>query len=276
MGAGRFHVFFEPGLIWEHVDFNLDNPLLADVRVRRAIAHAVNREQIVEQLFGGKQPVSHTYLPARHPGFTDQVAKYPFNQARARALLGQAGFSPAADGIYRDRRGRRLMLELNTVAGNRIREQIAQVIQKQLREAGIEIKIVNYPARVLLGDITSRRQFRGLAMYAWVLSPTSDCDSIYTSDGIPTAANGWAGQNYPGYRNAEMDRACKAASREIDESRRNAYLRDSAVVFSRDLPALPLYVRAQVAAAKAGLRNFVAVQLAGTYETWNVHRWFWE
>jgi peptide/nickel transport system substrate-binding protein len=276
MGAGRFHVFFEPGLIWEHVDFNLDNPLLADVRVRRAIAHAVNREQIVEQLFGGKQPVSHTYLPARHPGFTDQVAKYPFNQARARALLGQAGFSPAADGIYRDRRGRRLTLELNTVAGNRIREQIAQVIQKQLREAGIEIKIVNYPARVLLGDITSRRQFRGLAMYAWVLSPTSDCDSIYTSDGIPTAANGWAGQNYPGYRNAAMDQACKAASRELDESRRVAYLRETAAIFARDLPALPLYVRAQVAAAKAGLRNFVAVQLAGTYETWNVHRWFWE
>jgi peptide/nickel transport system substrate-binding protein len=276
LGAGRFHVFFEPGLIWEHLDFNLDNPLLADVRVRRAIAHAVNREQIVQQLFGGKQPVSNTYLPARHPGFTDQVAKYPFNQARARALLQQAGFRPAADGIYRDRRGRRLTLELNTVAGNRIREQIAQVIQKQLREAGIEIKIVNYPARILLGDITSRRRFTGLVMYAWVLSPTSDCDSIYTSDGIPAAANGWAGQNYPGYRNAEMDRTCKAASREIDESRRNAHLRESAVIFSRDLPALPLYVRAQVAAAKAGLRNFVAVQLAGTYETWNVHRWFWE
>ncbi|MGH2349595.1 MAG: peptide ABC transporter substrate-binding protein [bacterium] len=276
LGAGRFHVFFEPGLIWEHVDFNLDNPLLADVRVRRAIAHAVNRGQIVQQLFGGKQPASDTYLPPRHPGFTEQVAKYPFNQGRARALLGQAGFSPGKDGIYRDRRGRRLALELNTVAGNRIREQIAQVIQKQLREVGIEIKIVNYPARVLLGEITGRRQFRGLVMYAWVLSPTSDCDSIYTSDGIPTAANAWTGQNYPGYRNAEMDRVCRAASREIDESRRNAHLRESAVIFARDLPALPLYVRAQVAAAKAGLKNFVAIQLAGTYETWNVHRWFWE
>jgi ABC-type transport system substrate-binding protein len=73
-----------------------------------------------------------------------------------------------------------------------------------------------------------------------------------------------------------MDQACKAASRELDESRRVAYLRESAAIFARDLPALPLYVRAQVAAAKAGLRNFVAVQLAGTYETWNVHRWFWE
>ncbi|HEY3248997.1 MAG TPA: peptide ABC transporter substrate-binding protein [bacterium] len=276
LGAGRFHVFFEPGLIWEHVDFNLDNPLLADVRVRRAIAYAINREQISQQLFGGRQPVSNTYLPGRHPGYTERVEKYPFNPGRARALLERAGFSPGRDGIYRDSGGRRLSLELNTVAGNRIREQVAQIIQKVLREVGIEIKIVNYPARVLLGEMTGHRQFTGLAMYAWVLSPTSDCDSIYTSDGIPTAANAWTGQNYPGYRNTEMDRVCKAASREIDESRRNAYLRESAAIFSRDLPALPLYVRAQVAAAKAGLHNFVAVQLTGTYETWNVHRWFWE
>jgi peptide/nickel transport system substrate-binding protein len=44
LGGGRFKVFFEPGLVWEHVDFNLDNRFLRDVRVRRAIAHAVNRE----------------------------------------------------------------------------------------------------------------------------------------------------------------------------------------------------------------------------------------
>jgi hypothetical protein len=53
-------------------------------------------------------------------------------------------------------------------------------------------------------------------------------------------------------------------------------LNETAEIFSSDLPALPLYVRAQVAAAKTGLQNFVAIQLTGTYETWNVHRWIWE
>jgi peptide/nickel transport system substrate-binding protein len=276
LGGGQFNVFFEPGLVWEHIDFNLDNRFLRDVRVRRAIAHAVNRETIVQQLFQGRQAVSHTYLPPRHPGYTDRIERYPYDPARAGRLLKEAGYFPDLDGILRDAAGNRLVLELNTTAGNRLREQIAQIIQADLRKVGISLTIKNYPARVLLGDITNKRAFPGLAMYAWILSPTSDCDSLYTSDGIPRARNGWSGQNYPGYANPRMDERCKAASREIDEGKRNALLNETAMIFSSDLPALPLYVRAQVAAAKAGLQNFVAIQLTGTYETWNVHRWVWE
>ncbi|HEY3248579.1 MAG TPA: peptide ABC transporter substrate-binding protein [bacterium] len=273
---GRFKVFFEPGLIWEHIDFNLDNPLLSDVRVRRAIAHGINREQMTQELFGGKQPVSHTYLPPRHPGYTDAVQKYPFDQARARALLQEAGFTAGPDGVLRNAAGQRLTLEIGTTAGNRVREQVEQIIQQNLRQIGIEVTITNYPARVFFGEITNQRKFKALAMYAWVLSPTSDCDQLYTSDGIPNPSNSWAGQNYPGYKNADMDRACKAASREVDEAARNKLLNESAIIFARDLPALPLYVRASVAAAKNGLRNFTAVQLSGTYETWNINKWSWQ
>jgi peptide/nickel transport system substrate-binding protein len=273
---GRFRVFFDPGLIWEHIDFNLDNPLLADVRVRRAIVHGINREQMVQQLFQGKQPVSHTYLPPRHPGYTDAVQKYPFDQARARALLAEAGFTPGPDGILRNAAGQRMSLEIGTTAGNRVREQVEQIIQQNLRQIGIEITINNFPARVFFGEITNQRKFKALAMYAWVLSPTSDCDQLYTSDGIPNQANSWAGQNYPGFKNADMDKACKAASREVDEAARNKLLNESAIIFARELPTIPLYVRASVSAAKTGLRNFTNVQLSGTYETWNVHRWTWQ
>ncbi len=277
--AGKYKVFFEPGLIWEHIDFNLDNPLLQDVRVRRAIAQGINREQMVQQLFAGKQPVSHTYLPPRHPGYPQGDAgltKYPYDQARARALLQEAGFTPGPDGIMRNAAGQRLALELNTTAGNRVREQVEQIIQQNLRQIGIEVTIQNFPARVYFGDITNHRKYKALAMYAWVFAPTSDCDQTYTSDGIPNEGNGWAGQNYPGYKNAEMDKACKAASREVDEAKRNKLLNESAAIFSRDIPALPLYVRASVAAAKPGLIGFTAVQLSGTYETWNVHKWTWQ
>jgi peptide/nickel transport system substrate-binding protein len=276
---GRFKVFFEEGLIWEHIDLNLDNPLLADVRVRRAILHGINREQMVQQLFAGKQPVSHTYLPTRHPGYprNDQgLTKYPFDQARARALLQEAGFTAGPDSILRNAQGQRLSLELGTTSGNRVREQVEQIIQQNLREIGIEIKIQNHPARVFFSEVTNRRKFTGMAMYAWVMSPISDCDQLFTSDGIPNESNGWAGQNYPGYKNAEMDRLCKASSREVDEAKRNALLNQTTQLYSRDIPALPLYVRASVAAAKPGLQGFTAVQLSGTYETWNVHRWFWQ
>ena len=274
--AGRFKVHFEPGLIWEHIDVNLDNPLLQDARVRQAIVNGINRDAISQQMFEGRQPVSQTYLPPLHPGYTDAVQKYPYDPARARALLQEAGFTPGSDGIMRNAAGQRLSLELNTTAGNRVREQVEQIIQQNLKDIGIEITIQNFPARVYFGEITNKRKFKALAMYAWIMSPTSDCDQLYTSDGIPQESNGWAGQNYPGYKNAEMDRLCKAASREIDEAKRKQLLNDSAKIFSHDLPALPLYVRVSVSAAKTGLQNFLPADLVGVYETWNAHRWLWQ
>src|SRR5207247_10318984 len=141
--GGRFKVLFEPGLIWEHIDLNFDNPLLQDVRVRRALAHGINRDAISQQLFEGKQPVYHTYLPPRHPGYTDAVQKYTVDPARARALLQEAGFTPGSDGILRNAAAHRLPLEPNTTAGNRVREQVEQIIQQNLKEIGIEITIQN-------------------------------------------------------------------------------------------------------------------------------------
>ncbi len=271
--GGRVKVFWRPGLFWEHIDFNLDNPLLQDVRVRRALAHGINRVQISQQLFGGRQPVSHTYLPPRHPGYTEAVEKYSYDPARARRLLQEAGFAPGPDGVMRNAAGQRLQFEINTTAGDPIREQTEQIIQQQLRQIGVEITILNFPPRVLFPEILGRRKFKALSMYAFVFAPEDDCNGSYTSDGIPNEGNNWKGANSPGYRSAEMDRTCKAISREIDEEKRNRLLNESAKIFSHDLPALPLYNRLIVSAAKPALRNFV-FGIEGI--TWNAHRWFWE
>ncbi len=277
--AGRVRVLYAPGLAWEHIDFNLDNPLLQDVRVRRALAHGINRTQIVQQRFAGRLPVSHTYLPSPHAGFADAVPKYPYDPARARALLAQAGFAPGPDGVMRNPLGQRLSLELNTTAGQTIREQVALLIQQQLRQIGVEIVIVNFPARVLFDNLLQRRQFKALAYYAWIVRPTFDCNQLFTSDGIPGEANHWEGQNYPGFRNPEMDEACRGAATELDEGKRNAWFRRSAVIFSRELPALPLYYGARVAAVRHGLENFSFGASCFTCildNTWNAHSWYWK
>lgn len=274
--AGRIKMLYEPGLTWEHIDFNLDNPLLQDVRVRRAIAHGVNRTQIAQQLCQGKVPASHSYLPPKHPGYTDNVQRYPYDPARARALLREAGFTPGPDGIMQNTAGQRLSLELSTTAESPPREKVEQIIQQQLRQVGIEITILNFPFRVFVGETMQRRKFKAMGMYSWTLDPASDCDGLYTSDWIPSEQNNWRGGNYPGYKNAEMDRVCKAIVREIDEEKRNMLLNESARILSRDLPALPLYFRPTVAAAKAGLQNYSPLGLGDLSDTWNVHQWFWE
>lgn len=272
--AGRVKVFIEPGSTWEHIDFNLNNPLLQDVRVRRAIAFAINREEIA-RVFSGRQPISHSYLPQRHPAFSDVAVKYPYTPPRARDLLLEAGWTSGPDGILRNAAGKRFSIEVSTTADNPVRERVEKIIQRDLRDVGIELRIRNYPEKLYLGGFLSRRRFAGLALYAWMLSPTAGCDQLYTSDGIPAEANGWMGQNYPGYKNAEMDSLCKSAANEVDEVKRHRFLARSARLFSQDLPALPLYAWATVAAAKPALRNFKPVRVKGTYETWNAHQWFW-
>ncbi len=278
-GARVKVVWQTTSLDWEHIDFNLDNPLLQDVRVRRALAHGINRVQISQQWFGvtlrvdQRNPVSHTYLPPRHLGYTEAVEKYPYDPARARRLLQEAGFAPGADGVMRNAAGQRLQLEINTETPNPGREQIEQLIQQQLRQIGVEITILNFPSRVFYSEILGRRKFKALALNEFSFIPESDCNGIYTSDAIPNEGNNWYGGNYPGYRNAEMDRICKAISREIDEETRNRLLNDSAKIFSHDLPALPVFIFLGPSAVKPGLRNLV---FGIEPVTWNAYRWYWE
>jgi peptide/nickel transport system substrate-binding protein len=276
--AGRFRLLPGVPANWEHVDFNLDDPVLQDIRIRRAIAHAINRRQITGLLFAGRVVVAHSYLPPGHPGYTTVLPTYPHDPARARALLRQAGYTPGADGIVRDAAGRRLALELNTIAESLTRVQIARLIQEQLRQVGIDVNIVNFPARVYF-EILLRRRFKAMAVYAWVFGPVFDCDQLYTIDGIPNEANNWSGANYPGYRNTEMDRACRALPSEVDDAVRKQLFQETARILARDLPALPLYFGIRTAAVKTSLEGVsmgfpcLSCPLA---ETWAVTRWYWK
>lgn len=271
-----FRPYFAVNGLLEHIDFNLDNPLLRSVHVRRAIAHAINRTQIVQQFYWGRPPVAHSYWPPRHVGFTEAVPKYPYDPARAKALLRDASFSAGPDGVLRDGAGRRLSLELVTTGASPRPEQ-ARLIQEQLRQVGIEVTVLSFPARILFTEILPRRRFRGLAMYAFTVTMgTSSCEPRYASYSIPTEASGWTGGNFTGYRDLEMDEACTAAINELVEEKRLVAIRQVARIYSRDLPALPLFWRLTVVAAKKGLRNFSIGAPFHGEEMWNAPQWYWE
>src|SRR4029077_7208396 len=103
-----------------------------------------------------------------------------------------------------------LSLELMTTAGNRTRELVEQVLQSQWRKLGVDLRLKNEPARVLFGETLPHRRF-DMAMYAWISAPEAVPPSILYSSEIPDAANGYAGQNTPGFKSAEMDRLIDAA-----------------------------------------------------------------
>jgi peptide/nickel transport system substrate-binding protein len=238
-----YDVVFKPGLTFEHVDFNLDVPAFQDRRVREAMLRAIDREGLSKSLFAGRQQPADTFLSPLDFGYTDAVPHYPYDPARAAALLDEAGWHTGAGGIRRNAAGEALSFTLMTTAGNHSRELVEQVLQSKWKKVGIDIRLKNEPARVLFGETLLHRQFQ-LAMYAWITSPENVPREIFDSTEIPSADNGYSGENLAGYKNPKMDELLKAMEVELDPQKRKTMWAEAQKIFATDLPFLPLYLRA--------------------------------
>lgn len=242
--ADGYRAIYKPSLVFEHIDPDFDNPILADVRVRRALLSAIDRRGISEELFAGRQPVAETGVSPLDWVYTDDVSHYPYDPERAKSLLEEAGWREGADGVRVNAQGARLVLTLMTTAGSRAREMVEQVVQSEWRKIGVDVRIRNQPARVFFGQTVTKRQFDGLVMFAWTSSPENVPRSSLHSEEIPSPSNGFSGQNFSGYRNPEMDTLIDAIEVELDRQKRKELWHRLQTLYADDLPALPLFFRA--------------------------------
>jgi peptide/nickel transport system substrate-binding protein len=270
----KYDFIYKPALIYEHIDTMLDNKLLEDRRVRQAILSAIDRKAISEKLFEGKNPIADGPISPLDPMFSPNTKHYPYDPAVARKLLDEAGFSDIKTGVRHNAKGERLSLEITTTAGNRVRELVTQVIQSQLRQVGIELRIKAEPPRIF-SEALNRRQFPALAMYAWVQSPEGVPRTLLYSTEIPTAQNAWSGQNYPGYRNPAMDSALDGAERELNFDKRRALFAEIQRIHAEDLPVLPLFFRVDPFVIPKPLKGVTPTGHLNSSTLW-VEQWRWE
>ncbi len=238
-----FTILFRPSLSYEHIDLALGNPILRDRRVRQALLYGIDRAAISRRLFAGRQPVADSFVSPLDWVFTTDVPRYPFEPARARELLDEAGWHGTEGSIRRNAQGDKLTLTLSSTSGNRSREMVEEVLQSEWRQIGVEVHIKNQPARVLFGDTIRHRKFQ-MALFGWASAPENVPRSILRSDEIPTHANNYAGQNYTGFVNAEADRLVDAIEIELDRDRRAQLWHELEALYARELPVLPLFFRA--------------------------------
>ena len=159
------------GLQYEHLDFNVKNPLLGDVAVRKAFATGLNVQEIVDRTvkqFSDKATVlGNRFFMNGQPEYQDHRGAYGNGDiAGAEKLLTDAGYAKGADGIFA-KGGKRLSVNISTTAGNQLRETQEELIQAQAKEFGMEIKIKNADADVLFGKWLPEGNF-DIANFAWV------------------------------------------------------------------------------------------------------------
>ncbi|GAB4213100.1 MAG: peptide ABC transporter substrate-binding protein [Roseiflexaceae bacterium] len=261
--AGKLEVQYVPATVWEHIDFGIERgdgqqAFFDDVKVRQAVAYAINRTEIIDKVLYGKTVPMNVYVPAEHPSFPSTgLEEYAFDADKAKSLLTEAGWTAGADGIL-EKEGRKFSITMYTTEGNPTRQAVAEVIQQNLKDVGIEVKLefVPGPARLFLNGeegILAGRRFDA-AMYAWV-SGVDPSHNLFLCENIPTPENGFVGQNNPGYCNPEFDTVAKQALGELDKTKRIELDKQAMTIFNRDLPTFPLYQRLNIIAFNPKVEN---------------------
>src|SRR5690606_9148698 len=129
-----------PELRYDFIAWNLRNPLFADRRVRQALTHAIDRQEIVETLMEGHAQVAHAPVsPLMEWAYEDDVPRFPYDPERAKALLAEAGWTPGPDGILA-KDGRRFSFAILSNDGNVIRRDLGVIVQQYLGAIGIEVR----------------------------------------------------------------------------------------------------------------------------------------
>lgn len=270
----RFALSRAPGTTWVHLDFNLDDPLLGDLRIRQAIAHAVDRVAIVTAIAGDAYDVDEGFLPRHHPARI-ALPRVPVDRARAEALLDEAGLKRPAPGALRLRTdGSPWQLQLAAASGQRDTERLLQLVQAGLREVGVDVALDLRPFKVFFAEGAKKRKLPHLAFYAWTVDADSTGASLWRADRIPSADNGWVGLNLPGWRNDEVTRLLTTLETTVEDTTRKAHLARVQVMFMSELPALSFYFRPSTVVARTGVSGLApsgtASPMAATVAEWRV------
>ena len=251
----RIAVQYRQGCTYEHINLNLENPILKDLRVRQALLYSLDRDKLVQGLFENKQKKALHSIHPLDPYFSDDVIKYPYDPKKAGSLFDAAGWKMGKDG-YRSKNGKKMAIEIISTAGDKTRENVEVFLQNQWKKVGVDLKIKNQPARVFFSQTVQKAKYEGMTLFAWSSSPDNPPYSILQSKYIPTAANGHAGQNSGKWRNKKVDEALEKIRSEFDEKVRKQLMRTVQYEYTKEVPVIPLYMRASIAVVPTNLKNF--------------------
>jgi peptide/nickel transport system substrate-binding protein len=218
-----------PGTGYQYLAMNLRDPILKDVRVRQALAYATDRQPILHYLWHDMARPANSVLPPQSWAYDSHAKVYPYDAAKARQLLDEAGY-PAGPGGVRFH----LTMKTSTDESTRL---LCAVLQQQLRQVGIALDIRSYEFATFYADVV-RGAFQ-LYSLRWVGGSNQDPDIFENAFDSASFAPRRANRGY--YSNPEVDRLIAEARRSVDLSQRAAAYDRIQEILNEDLPYVNLW-----------------------------------
>ncbi len=240
-----------PGTVLAYLGFNLRDPTLNDVRVRQAIAYALDRRPMIEYLWRGAAQPARSILPPQSWAYNGNVPPYDHDPDKARALLNTAGY-PAVNGV-------RFHITMKTSTDENTRLMVA-VMQQQLREVGIVLDIRSFEFATFFADVTHGAfQLYGLRWIGGNEDPDIFEYAFHSAKFPPNGAN----RGY--YSNQKVDALIDQARREVAPSSRKLIYAEVQRILAEEVPSINLWYLDNVLVHNKRVRN-LKLNPAGNYD----------
>ncbi|MEF8793678.1 peptide-binding protein [Thiohalorhabdus sp.] len=250
---------------YTYLGFNLRREPFTDRRVRRAIAHAIDREELIKGvMLGQARRIAAPYKPGTR-WYPDGIAPYAYDPDKARALLAEAGWTDSDGDGVRDKGGKRLSFEIITNNDNKQRKIAATLIQRRLKKVGIEVDLRLVEWATFISQFINPQDFDAVIL-GWSLSPDPDQYSIWHSSQQDPGEF-----NFVGLEDPDVDRLLEAGLKTFDAAERERIYHDFARELLEATPIVYLYAPLSLAAVHKRIRG---IEPAPAGIEYNVEDWY--
>lgn len=260
-----YNKFKYPAFRYDYLAFNLRNPLFKDLRVRKAIAHAINKREIADGVYEGYATPATGPFPPQSWAYNPNIKDLPYDLNESRRLLAEAGWKDTDNDGMIDKNGKPFQFTVITNQGNKVRELIAQIIQSNLEKVGIKMEIRILEWSVFIHKYIDERVFEA-AVLAWNLSRDPDATTIWHSKQSENRQ-----YNFVSYKNSEVDRLLELGRRTYGIEKRAPIYHKIHELIAADLPYVFLIYPQSLPVVH---KKIMGVEMAPAGLSWNFNNWF--
>lgn len=243
-----------------YIGLNQLDPDLSDLRVRQALAYALDKQTIVDTVYGETATVANDIFPDNHWSHNPDVTVYEYNPEKAMALLEEAGYTMNASTGYYEKDGETLHLtyDMSTSTDGR---QVAALIQQYWKAIGVEMEVIEQDfatlaySKLLPNNATEETTAESFQCYTLGFGVEADPEEYNAYLSTSTGAGSW---NFIHYSNPQVDELFQQQLLETDPDARADCFHQIAQIISDDVPWIPLYNKATSAGLSDRVQNFAA------------------